>query len=332
VELALYDAREDRLEEAQRRFGTRLFRTMDEALAWSPDVLVISTPPDQHDPYIELALDRGLHHFCEANLWTYDDAAVQRISQAKDLLSVPSCSMHFLPVVRELKRIVAEELGRLHAYQMFLSTWMPGWHPQEGAEFYARHRSTSAGREMVPFELLHLNYIFGEPVEVSGYAARCGELPYESEDTWCLQMELEDGGYGQLVVLMASPRLYRKGRACGTGGCTEFDLLEGTIRRQLPDLGIDDLRRFGRLADILEDAYREEIHTFLETLLGRGSWPHSYHASRVATATLAAAEQSALTGRREPVVPARQPELVPGGSQEVLRTRGRNAETQQARE
>ena len=311
VVLALHDTRQDRLARAHERFGVATFPTLERAMAWRPDALVISTPPDQHMPYIELALRQGLHHFCEANLWTHDHRTVESESQAKGLVSAPSASMHFLPVVRELKRVVADELGVLHSYQMALSVWMPGWHADEGAEFYARHRTTAAGREMVPFELLWLNEVFGPPAAVCGSVTRRGQLACDSEDTWCLQMDLAAGGHGQLAVWMASPRLCRAGRAAGSNGMLDFDLATGEIRRQLDALGIDDTLRLGAMADVLEAAYLAEIHTFIDAVHGRTTWPHAYAASSLATATLAAAERSAQTGRWEDVDTLRQPDHLP---------------------
>ncbi len=318
VQVHLLETRPDRADEAAARFHVPVHNRLEDALAWEPQVLCISTPPDHHDPFIELALDRRLHHFCEANVWTYDHARVRQISESHHLVSAPSCSLHFLPLVRELRRVVHEELGPLQTYQMMLSTWMPGWHPQEGMEFYARNRATTAAREMVPFELLYLNHVFGLPVEVSGSVARRGRLPYETEDTWSLQMELQHGGCAQLTVLMASPGLCRSGVAFGANGWIAFDLVDGTFQRHLPEPGLDDLRSFGPMTDILEDVYRDELNTFIDAVHGRADWPHSYYHSSIATAALAAAERSALSGHREAVDPSLQPELLPAGSPSIL--------------
>lgn len=319
VELGLWDPRADRRDEAAARFCPRLFHRLDEAIAWKPQALVISTPPDQHAPYIELALQQGWHHFSEANIWTYDQAQVEQASRARGLVSAVSNSLRFLPVVKELKRVVHEELGTLHAYQAALSTWMPGWHSTEGTEFYARNRATAAGREMVPFELLWLNEVFGPPLEVCGSVSQRGKLAAASEDTWSLGMRLESGAHAELIVLMACPTQYRRGRAWGDAGHVVFDPPEGTIERDLPGLGLVDRRSFGSFVEVLEPAYREEIFAFIDAVEGRAAWPHPYPASSLATATLAAAERSAVSGRWEPVEMARQPEPLPCGSREVLR-------------
>lgn len=309
VEVRLFDRRPDRRQRAADRFEVGTFVALDDGLAWAPDALIISTPPDAHDPFIEIALEHGIHHFCEENIWTYDHRTVERISNERGLVSAPSCSFFFVPIVRELERIIRDELGDLHAYQMLLSTYMPNWHPDEGPDFYARQRSTAAAREMVPFELVWLNWVFGAPTHVLGSVKTSGHLDNSSEDTWSLQMDV-GGGVGQLVVGHASPRDHRSGMAIGDNGRVGFDVFAGTITRDLPELGITDTRYIGSQAADLEAAYAIEIATFIDAVRG-AVWPHDYLASSVATGTLAAAERSAASGHRVAVDPDAQPAAVP---------------------
>jgi predicted dehydrogenase len=171
---------------------------------------------------------------------------------------------------------------------------------------------------MVPFELLWLNETFGPAVEACGTVSQRGQLGVASEDTWSLAMRLESGAHAQLVVLMACPTMCRCGRVWGNAGDVAFDLPAGTIVRTLPGLKLFDTRQFGTFAEVLEPSYRDEIFAFLDAVEGRAVWPHPYAASSVATATLAAAERSAVSGRWEPVDTARQPELLPAGRSAVI--------------
>jgi len=310
VSLAVFDRRADRREKAVKSFSIPIFEDIQSALSWKPEAIVISTPPDNHDEYIELALQNGLHHFCEENIWTYDFQKVEEISKEKHLVSVVSCSFHFLPLIKELKKLLRNELGDLHAYQMLLSTYMPTWHPEEGIEFYARHRHTAAAREMVPFELVYLNDVFAPPAKVAGSVGYRGKLDNKSEDTWSLQMELINGAYGQLTVLQGSPSLARKGSCLGTNGRIDFNVVSGEIIvsiNQTPDKTFN----YGPQKEVLEATYDEEINTFIETIQGKVEWPHSYYHSSVATATLAASEKSSVTGRWETIDPTIQPAHVP---------------------
>ncbi|RIH64455.1 gfo/Idh/MocA family oxidoreductase [Mariniphaga sediminis] len=311
ITLSVLDKRKDRLKKSVESFGIQSFESFEEAIDWKPDVLSISTPPDQHDDYIHFALENGLHHFCEAQLWTYDFLKIKSESQRKGMLSATSCSMHFLPIIKQLKLFVNDKLGDLHAYQMYLSTYMPSWHPDEGVEYYARHRNTAAGREMVPFELLYLNEIFGIAEEVVGSIGRRSQLGNDSEmeDTWCLQMNLAGGSFGQLVVLQASPSTVRKGVCSGTNGRIEFDIYNGKLTAEFDD-GYKEFIDYGSQKDVIELAYKDEINTFVDAVLGKAKWPLSYYDSALATATLAAIEKSATRGKWEKVDPRIQPEYL----------------------
>ena len=48
IEIRLLDGREDRRARALAAFGIVGFSSLDEALAWDPEVVIVSTPPDQH--------------------------------------------------------------------------------------------------------------------------------------------------------------------------------------------------------------------------------------------------------------------------------------------
>jgi len=313
VSVGLLDARPDRREEAAGKFGVQTFDTLESALNWRPAALVISTPPDRHADFVELALREGLHHFSEANIWTPDPAQVESVSARKKLISAASYSMHYLPVVKELKRLVQQELGQLHGYQMLLSTYQPNWHPGEGTEYYARHRATAAAREMVPFELLYLNDLFGFPRQAAGAVTQRGSLGEQMEDLWAVQMLLADGSTGQLTVLMGCPTEARRGICFGQHGMLRFDIMTGVIERDFKNPALRDTLRLGAIGEVLEEAYRQEIGNFIDAIGHKAAWPMPYSQSALATATLAAAEQSARTGQWQKVQADTQPQPLPPG-------------------
>ena len=307
LSLAMYDEREDRRQRAKERFGITVFSRLDDALAWGPNALVISTPPGTKGGYIKLALDRGLHHFIEADIWTYGAAEIERVSRQKKLVSAPSASLRQLPVVRALGTAVRQHLGSLLSYQLFMATYMPGWHSGEGEEYYARHRNTAPSREMIPFELNWLNPIFGSATEVAGRFEKYGSLPGSTEDTWSLSMRLKDGGVGQLTITMACPVDYRRGCCFGTNGMITWDIYSGDLAVQIAGESKPRLQNFGAVGSVLEAMYLEEISTFIDAINGQTAWPQSYTLSQQSTATIAAAEQSFVTGQWVKVDPTAEP-------------------------
>jgi predicted dehydrogenase len=305
VALAVLETRADRREAAAARFGVPAFLQLKDALEWGAQALTISTPPDAHSSFIEYALQNGLHHFCEANIWTPEWQHIERVSRMKRLISASSCTFHFHPLVATLKDVVHTVLGKIHAFQFCLSTFMPSWHPGEGQEFYARRRSTAAAREMVPFELLWLQEIFGECCFVSGKVNQHAAFGNPLEDSWSLQIELRSGAIGQLSVLMGCPTTCRRGWCLGDEGIVDFDLGTGNMVCRTRD-ATEQSWSFGNQEQV-EDLYRREIHAFVDAIRGVSRWPLEYREASRATATLAAAEVSSLSSFREEVRLERQP-------------------------
>lgn len=311
VELLLLDERPDRREVALSRFGVRGTGSLDEAISFDADAMVISTPPDRHAKLVDLALDSEKHFFCEADIWPHDPERVEAVARRTGLVAAPSATLLFQPLVREVRRIITDELGRVHSAGYVLSVDAPSWHPGEGAEYYARHRATAPAREMVAFELIALQAMFGLPEQVAGNVMTRSKLPAGFEDTYNLQYAASSGAVVQLTVLMGCPQTTRHGWIAGDHGVVRFDLLAGTVQRQLPAIGVDDVRTICAWGDTLEGVYLDEITTFLDVIDGRGVWPYSYRDSSGVCGALAAAELSMVTGTVEAVRPGLRPASVP---------------------
>jgi predicted dehydrogenase len=314
ITLGLYDEREDRRKRASDRFGVTVFGQLEDAVAWGPQALIISTPPGTKGDYIQLALKHGLHHFTEADIWCYGAAEIERVSRQKKLVSAPSASLRYLPVVQALGTHVREDLGQLLSYQLHMATYMPSWHADEGREYYARHRDTAPAREMIPFELNWLNPVFGAATDVAGRYEKYGALPGDVEDTWSLSMRLQRGGGGQLTITMACPVNHRRGFCFGTNGMISWDIYSGDLTVQTSADKESRVFNFGATSKVLEPMYHQEINTFVDAAMGRQPWLQSYALSQQSTAIIAAAEKSFVTGRwvkvdrnAEPAIPLPRP-------------------------
>lgn len=307
VEVGVFDARADRRMAAAARFGIKSFDSLAGAMNWKPAALVISTPPGTKGPFVELALDRNLHHFVEADIWSYGVA--ERADHAKGLVCAPSLTFAFLPVVQALAERLPAAIGTLLGYQFFLAGDMASWHPAEGNEYYGRHRDTAPAREMVPFELAWLAEIFGRPQKVAGSFGRFSRRDGAFEDTWTLQLQLAQGGTGQLTVTMACPNDYRSGCAFGVNGHATWDINRGEIALYLAAQPTQVLQ-FGPISQVIEPAYAAEINAFVDAIQGGKPWPHRYADYQLAIATLAAAESSAGDNVWVTVDPRREPDQV----------------------
>ncbi|MEO6874530.1 MAG: Gfo/Idh/MocA family oxidoreductase [Opitutaceae bacterium] len=307
LEIRVFDARADRRLAAADRFGIKTFDSLAAAMNWAPDALIISTPPGTKGPFVELALNRNLHHFVEADIWSYGVA--ERAERAKGLVCAPSLTFAFLPVVQALAERLPSAIGTLLGYQFFLAGDMASWHPAEGNEYYGRHRDTAPAREMVPFELAWLAEVFGRPQKVAGGFGRFSGRDGAFEDTWTLQLQLAQGGTGQLTVTMACPHDFRSGCAFGVNGHATWDINRGEVALHIAAQPAQVLQ-FGPIAQVIDATYAAEINAFVDAIQGSKPWPHRYADYQLALATLAAAESSAGKNVWETIDPRREPAQV----------------------
>lgn len=311
VEIRAFDGRADRRQSAESRFGVKTFPSLAAALDWAPEALVISTPPGTKGPLVDLAFERGIHHFVEADIWGY--GVVGRAAKHPELVCAPSLTFSFLPVFKALVDVVPA-IGPLLGYQFTLAGDMNGWHPGEGTEYYGRHRDTAPAREMVPFELAWLARLFGSPKRVAGAFNQYNPRPGSFEDTWSLLMQLEHGGTGQVTVTMGCPHDFRRGWAFGAKGMVTWDINRGEIVLR-GENGQETVQQHGLLGQIIEATYAAEIGGFVDAIHGRAPWTHSYAEYQHGLATLAAAETAARPDLWIDVQPEQEPTrvLAPAG-------------------
>src|SRR5437870_2695006 len=107
-EIAGFDPRDDRRDDAERKYRIKTFGDFGQAFElFDPNALVISTPPDLHVKYAKIAVANGRHFFSEASV--VDDEMGELIAMAKaqpGVVSAPSCTMRYHPSVKTIKRLV----------------------------------------------------------------------------------------------------------------------------------------------------------------------------------------------------------------------------------
>ena len=182
-----YDINEERRHEASLKFD---IITMPSLIIPPEFVLIISTPPDKHLEYINLAIDNNVPCFVEASVILEDIP--------DNPLVHPSATMRFCNDVICLKN----DLQRMNCikFEYRCVSWLPDWHPSEDiTKFYVSKKETGACREMVPFELEWLCWIFGEVKQVKGVVGSTGMFG-EIDDHYHILIEFESGTIGYILI------------------------------------------------------------------------------------------------------------------------------------
>jgi predicted dehydrogenase len=238
--IAGFDVRSDRLQEATLKYEIQPFSSFSEALdVFTPSIAVISVSPDSHTGYIESCIASGINCFIEASVTDKDDIfRLSSIAENSRLVIAPSCTMLYYPGPAKIKELVnSKKYGRVINFTYHSGQYLPDWHPWEDiSEFYVSKRETGGCREIVPFELTWLNDIFGYPEVVSSTKTKLSDIEADIDDIYQISLCYPGRVLGSLIVdVIARPKARREMFINLERGQIVFSSHENCIRH----IGID---------------------------------------------------------------------------------------------
>jgi len=298
-----YDPRPDRCRESEERYGIQTFSDFERAMSLSPDIMIVSTPPDLHTHYALIAARNNLHFFTEASV--IDDGMDELIAlcDEKNIVAAPSCTMRFNPSVRVIKDLVdGGALGRVLTGSYHLGIYLPDWHPWEDYHsFYAAKKDTGGCREMVPFELVWLIWVMGKVVTVSGFKSKLSDLDVDVDDAYQILLRFESGAFLSLAVDILARVFCFNCRLVLEKGLIDWAWNDKKVRVYSSDNG--GWREYPEPAGLVldgyveaEEMYTEELKCFLDAVRGKGQWPSTLREDRDILKVLYASERSSDEG------------------------------------
>ncbi|MEM2674800.1 MAG: Gfo/Idh/MocA family oxidoreductase [Candidatus Hadarchaeales archaeon] len=309
-EIIGFDPREDRRKEANEKYGIKSFSEFEEAMRENPDVLIISTPPDLHMKYAIIAAQENKHFFTEASV--VDDGMEELIHLLKDkkIVAAPSCTMRFHPAVRKIKELVDRgAVGKPLSFTYHSGQYLPDWHPWEDyRKFYVARRETGAAREIVPFELVWLVWVFGDVRAISCFKGKISGLDVDIDDVYQLLLKFKSGLLGHLLVDVVARYPTRYFRLVGEEGTIEWSRDTGIVRLYRADekrwenfLAGEGIPEKGYITG--EDMYVEEMKAFIRAIKGEAAYPYTFEEDWKILKLLYAAEKSSDEGVHVEVSP-----------------------------
>jgi predicted dehydrogenase len=307
VELAGFEPRVQRRDAVAGTYGMTVFPAFEQGLDWAPDALVISTPPDCHAEYALAAARAGLPFFTEASVVTDGMDEVMDAVRASGTLAAPSCTLRCHPGVELMRdRIAAGTIGRPLALVHHVGQYLGDWHPWEDYRaFYAARRSTGAAREIVPFELCWMTYLFGAVVELNCFCAKLSRLEVDIDDIYSALLRFQSDVQAALTVEVISRPAIRRARIVGEEGTLEWDWNARCVREwraedQICTEHVDPPAVPGPGGSwVAENMYIEEMRRFLCAIEhGATRWPFSLEEDRALLNTLVELERASAQQRR----------------------------------
>jgi len=280
------DIREDRRNETKNLYSIETFDNIDNAIHKYPiNVLIISLPPDIHHTYMKLAINLGIPAFIEASVVDTDLTQIIEDATIKNILLLPSCTLHFHPAIKKISEIIKNnDLGLITNILYHSGQYLPDWHSYESvSDFYVSNKITGGCREIVPFELTWITLLFGFPLRIVGLNKNSGTIEGAEniEDTYNILMDFGTMIFN-LSVDVISRHATRHLLINGVKKQLYWNWDENLIKIYSPDdivweeikYEISDAN-IGYNKNITEQMYIEEMQAFMNAVGNIGTYPNS---------------------------------------------------------
>jgi predicted dehydrogenase len=235
-EVLLFEPNEKRCREVAAALGLRGFTRFDQALAESPRIMAISSPPTQHAEYVRAGMEREMHIFAEVP-FVYTVRELREIAAkaaAYPSVLAVSCTIRYWPPYRLIRdRLAAGAIGKPLYIEYSLGNHIAEWHPYENyRHFYASDAAMGgAGMDMIQHDLNPIVWWLGDVESVHARFSKVSSLDIKGPDCQDMLLTFTGGARGYFHDDIIEPgTLGRHVRIVGESGTIEWHQNQPTVR------------------------------------------------------------------------------------------------------
>jgi predicted dehydrogenase len=278
-----FDLREERRKEVEKNYGIKTIKNLKDFDFNNVDAIIISTPPDKHNQYIKLAINKRKPAFVEASVILEGLEELNKLAKKKKVLIAPSCTLRFHPAIKIIENIVkSKKYGKVTNFSYHSGQYLPDWHPWEKVtNFYVGKKETGGAREIVPFELSWIVDIIGFPKKIIGFYGKTIDVGADIDDTYAISMDFGDV-FGNTIVDVVSRYATRslilnveRGQILWRWDEDFIKLYDASTKKWENYYFKKGQAAEGYNKDIMEDIYIEEMKTFIDAVEGSVKFPNS---------------------------------------------------------
>ncbi len=212
----------------RREPGDDDFGSLDDALAWGPDAVVIATPTAAHVDALRWAVEHGIAAYVEKPLAARSAGLRDLLARAESerVTVAVGYNLRFHPAVEAVEQAVREGLvGSLLTAEASAGSYLPDWHPDEDYRLsYASRRELGGGVLLtLSHELDLVRALAGEIVEVVGLALRASALELDVDDAAGVVARHDSGALSTVRVDYLDRAYNRRSRWVGELGTIAWE-------------------------------------------------------------------------------------------------------------
>jgi predicted dehydrogenase len=218
----------------------REFTDLDQALAYRPDVVLVTNPTSLHVQTACKAVLADAHIFVEKPISHLLQGVADLIKEAEQRQKVlmVGYNLRFHPGLVRLKELLEQgAVGKPVSARAEAGEYLPGWHPWEDYRASYSGRADLGGGALLTFshELDSLCWVLGAPSRIVAMAAHASSLEIDTEDTAELILQFPNGPLASVHVDYLRRPPTRNLEIVGEDGVLRWEYDGNRILRYAPE-------------------------------------------------------------------------------------------------
>lgn len=280
------DSNSERCIQAEKELAIKTASDLDIVLdKYKPDGVIVSTSPLSHGNIIKKSLKAGANVFTEINL--INDMYDENIMLAKDKNKVLFLSSTFLyrSEIDYIYQKVSTNKDNLN-YNYHVGQYLPDWHPWESINnYFVGEKKTNGCRELFAIELPWIIKVFGDIESYEVLSSKNTGLAVQYNDNYLLLVKHKNGNKGILAVDVVSRKAVRNLEIYGENLYLTWDGTPSGLNVYNYEKKVDENinlytdnvdQQEGYAAFVIENAYKNELETFIDMINGRDAARHTF--------------------------------------------------------
>ncbi len=271
VEIAVLRTKKGTLKE---KSGFTEFYSLDEALTYQPDGVIIANPTSLHVETALPFLQNGIKVLIEKPI-AYSSADAEKLSAYSENVRVAYC-VRFLPLINIIKEIATSE--KVYKISFKRSYYLPKWHPYADyrTEYTAKKELGGGVIRTLSHEIDLMLYLFGEPVSTVGVTDKISALEIDTDDFAFVTCKMKSGARINFELDFFSPKNVNSAEMFTEKGKYTWDMNEmlfTSYSETAPE------RLYGPELFNIEKMYSNQAEDFIGFVKGNKSENATYQSS-----------------------------------------------------